>query len=113
MRGVGKRSYDHVAATLHWTIAVLLLVQLYIGLTFADLPRGDAAKGEWFTWYKTVGILILLLTVVRLGWRIANPPPPFPASMPAWERGAARASHILFYVILLGLPISGWIMVFP
>lgn len=103
--------YNRVAGTLHWILAVLVLAQLYIGWTFADLPRGTPAKGDWFMWHKTVGILILLLTVGRIGWRVANPPPPFPATMPGWERAAARVSHLLFYAILLILPLSGWVLI--
>lgn len=103
--------YNSGAVILHWTIAALLIGQLYVGWTFGDMPRTDPAKGDWFLVHKTLGFLILLLSVVRLGWRIANPPPPLPAALPAWERTLARINHTLFYVILIGLPLSGWTMI--
>jgi len=100
--------YNNVAIALHWLLAVLLVAQIYVGWTFGDLPRGPE-RGEWFTWHKTLGVTILVLSVMRLGWRLANPPPPLPADMPAWEKAASRAVHVAFYVILIGLPLTGWL----
>lgn len=99
--------YNNVAIALHWLLAALLVAQIYVGWTFGDMPRGPE-RGEWFAWHKTLGVTILLLSLVRLGWRIANPPPPLPADMPSWEKAASRAVHVLFYVILIGLPLTGW-----
>jgi len=103
----GTHRYNRGAVAFHWIIAALVLVQIYIGWTFADLARGDA-RTEWFNWHKTVGFAILLLSIARLGWRIVNPPPPLPDVLPAWERTLARINHTLFYVILIGLPLTGW-----
>ena len=52
---------------------------------------------------------ILILTLVRLGWRVANPAIPLPASTPRWQKVAARTTHVLFYVVLLALPLTGWL----
>jgi cytochrome b561 len=59
--------------------------------------------------HKTIGISILALTLVRLGWRLTHKPPPLPAMTPAL-RWIARATHVLFYALLLILPLSGWWM---
>ncbi len=99
--------YTNVAIALHWLLAVLLIAQIYVGWTFGDMPRGPE-RGEWFAWHKTLGVVILLLSIVRLGWRLANPPPPLPADMPGWEKALSRLVHVLFYVILIGLPLTGW-----
>jgi cytochrome b561 len=101
------RRYNVVAAGLHWLIAILLIVQIYVGWTFGDMEKG-AARDLWFDWHKTLGFVILILSLVRLGWRIANPPPGLPAGTPRWERVAAGLSHFAFYVILIGLPLTGW-----
>jgi polyisoprenoid-binding protein YceI/cytochrome b561 len=61
--------------------------------------------------HKSVGITILLLSLVRLGWRLANPPPPEPAGLAGWEQGLSKVVHIGLYVIMIGMPITGWIMV--
>ncbi|MCH4267264.1 MAG: cytochrome b [Brevundimonas sp.] len=102
-----KDRYNAVAAGLHWLIAILVFAEIYVGWTFGDMERG-AARDLWFDWHKTVGITILILSLARLGWRIANPPPPLPARTPRWERVVAGLSHFGFYVVLIGLPLTGW-----
>jgi len=56
-------------------------------------------------------VTILLLSLARLAWRLANPPPPMPATLAPWERRLAGATHFAFYVIIIGMPLTGWIMV--
>ena len=63
----------------------------------------------FFTWHKTIGATILILTLVRLGYRVLNPPPPYPEEMPAWRRTAAAWSHRLLYFLLIALPLTGLI----
>lgn len=99
--------YNTVAIALHWLIALLVIAQIYVGWTFGDMERGPA-RTEWFTWHKTLGVLILLLSLVRLGWRLTNPPPPLPAETPAWEKRASQVVHVGFYVVLIALPLTGW-----
>lgn len=99
--------YNNVAIALHWLLAILVIAQIYVGWTFGDMERGPA-RGEWFMWHKTLGVLILVLSLARLGWRFANPPPPLPADMPQWEKTLSGVVHVLFYVILIGLPLTGW-----
>lgn len=106
-RYASKDRYNAVAAGLHWLVAALLFVEIYVGWTFGDMDRG-AARDLWFDWHKTLGISILALSLARLGWRVANPPPPLPARMPRWERVLAGLSHFGFYLILIGLPLTGW-----
>jgi len=102
--------YSNVAVTLHWLIVVLLLIQVWLGLTFADMEKGPA-RAEFFTWHKTVGATILVLTLVRLAYRLTNPPPPYPREMPRWRRNAAIWSHRLLYFLLIALPLTGLIAV--
>lgn len=104
------RRYSNAAVGLHWVTAVLVLFQIWLGLSFADMPQGPQ-RGELFTWHKTIGATILILALVRLTYRLINPPPPFPPELPRWERLAAVWNHRLFYVLLIGLPIGGLIAV--
>ncbi len=103
----GVERYNNGAIAFHWIIAALVLIQIYIGWTFADLDRGPA-RTDWFNWHKTVGFAILLLSIGRLGWRIASLPPPLPAALAGWEKALARINHALFYLVLIGLPVTGW-----
>lgn len=102
--------YSTVSIILHWTIVVLLLAQVWIGGWFDDLPRGPA-KGEAFRLHASMGVTILLLSLARLGWRLAHPWPELPGDMPRWEKMFARATHAGFYLVMIGMPLTGWLAV--
>jgi cytochrome b561 len=102
--------YSNVTVTLHWITVALVLLQAYLGFTFA-LSEDGPARDSVFVWHKTIGAIILLLTLGRLGYRLKNPPPPFPPELPAWERFAAVWNHRLFYLLLIAMPIVGFIAV--
>lgn len=98
--------YGRGAAVLHWLMAALILLQLYVGWTFHHMERGPA-RGEWFLWHKTLGVAILLLALARLAWRLMHRPPPFPPELPRWQRLAALWNHRAFYVLIIVLPLTG------
>lgn len=100
------RRYSNGAVAIHWITAVLILIQIWLGFSFADMEKGPG-RAELFTWHKTIGVTILLLAVVRLAYRLMNPPPPFPPELPRWERIAATWNHRLFYLLIFLLPITG------
>lgn len=102
--------YSTVSILLHWLLAVLLVVQVFVGGWFEDLPRENPQKGEAFALHASLGVTILLLSLARLGWRLTHPAPPLPSNYPAWQRVLARATHVGFYVVMIGMPLTGWIM---
>lgn len=104
----GSDRFGALAKTFHWATFLLLLGSFGIGLTMVDLPLGPR-KLQAYSWHKWVGVTVFLVTVLRLGWRLADPPPPLPDSMPAWQKLAARLSHAGLYTVLLIMPISGWV----
>ncbi|MBS0332719.1 MAG: YceI family protein [Proteobacteria bacterium] len=103
------RRYAAVAIVLHWLIAMAIAAQVSLAWRFDDdhSPTGFALTQL----HKSIGITILVLSLVRLGWRLANPPPPEPAGLKPWERGLSAVVHWGFYVIMIGMPLTGWIMV--
>jgi cytochrome b561 len=104
-----QTQYSKGAIFLHWLIAILVIGQLAGGLYMVGIPKEQAAlKLEIFQLHKSFGITILLLTIVRLMWRLGHRAPALPASMPGWEMAAARGSHFLFYLLLIGIPLLGW-----
>jgi len=105
----GERRYAAVAIGLHWLIAALIVANILIAWTFEEL-KGLALFNQ-LQLHKSVGITVLILSLGRLGWRLTHRPPPMPAHMARWEKLAAHAAHWGFYVIMIGLPITGWIMV--
>jgi cytochrome b561 len=104
-----------VAIVLHWLIAALVLANLAGGLAaewFYESPdTARVAQGNaLMALHKSLGFLVILLTLVRIGWRLSHPPPPWPGHMTPIERRLAGAVHLAFYALLLALPLSGWAM---
>jgi cytochrome b561 len=104
-----KERYSGVAIALHWTIAALLLTNIGLAWWFNTLKGG--AQIEPIQWHKSFGITILVLSVARLAWRLAVPAPKLPVYVTGWEMWLAKTVHVLFYVVMLGMPLSGWAMV--
>lgn len=104
---LSRRRYSGVAMAFHWAIATLVIVNWQIAERAEGLE--GALRGEMIGYHKAVGITILALTLARLGWRLAHPVPPLPAHHAAWERVLARMVHAVFYVLLIGLPLGGWL----
>ena len=103
--------YNNTVVALHWTIAALVVLQLFLGFYFHRFLPPGPERMEILTWHKTVGALILLLTLARLGVRLVNPPPPYPEELPRWERLAAVWNHRAFYFLLIVIPLTGLIAV--
>ncbi len=102
-------SWGSLSRFLHWAIAVLVGVQIALGLVAAN-ARLSPLKLELFVWHKSTGFVILVLVVLRLAWRLANPTPALPTGLSGFERIAARTSHGLFYLLLIVMPINGWVI---
>lgn len=101
-----RNRYSTVSLVLHWLIAALVVTQ--IGLIAAHEATEGPISREFVNLHKSVGLSILVLTLVRLGWRVANPAIPLPAAMPRWQKLLARTNHVLFYVLLIAMPLVGW-----
>lgn len=102
--------YANAAVAFHWTTVALVLGQAYLGFRFGWSEPGPA-RDEIFLWHKTVGLVILLVVLARLAYRLKSRPPPFPPELPDWERVAAVWNHRLFYILLIAMPIVGWVAV--
>ena len=92
---------------LHWAIAILVIVNWRIAENAEHLPREEA--GAVMANHFSVGVTILVLVLLRLAWRLLHPPPPLAAHLQPWERILAKTTHTLFYVLLIVMPIAGWI----
>jgi cytochrome b561 len=101
--------YSAVAMLLHWAIAAFILANLFVGWRMGGLT--GMAQFDSFQLHKSIGITVLVLTVLRIVWRVTHRAPPLPATMPAIERFAAQATHLAFYGLMLGLPLTGWALV--
>lgn len=101
--------YDRTAIALHWLIALALAAIFGLGLYMQDLPLSPT-KLKLYSWHKWAGVTVFVLVAIRLGWRLAHPAPPLPATMSAPLRLAANAAHVLLYLLMFAIPLSGWLM---
>lgn len=103
--------YTSVAIALHWLLALAILGIFVLGVYMADLPFSPS-RLKLFNWHKWAGISILLLSVLRLLWRVTHRPPALPAAiaraMPGWQTRVHHATHHLMYVLFFAVPLIGW-----
>jgi len=101
--------YTALAQWLHWVSAALMLAVLVLAWVMESLPNGDASRPTMVMLHKSVGMTILALTAARLVWRAIHPPPAA-AHWATWESMAAKVSHWLLYLVMLAMPLSGYLM---
>ena len=99
--------YTRTAMVLHWTVALLLSANVVLALSVDHLP--DSAVRPVIDTHKSIGITVLGLALVRLLWRFAHAPPPLAERYSKLERRGAHAMHVLLYVLMFALPLSGWL----
>ncbi len=106
------KRYGAASVTLHWIIALLIILQLCLGWYMNEIvPDHSHAQDRIQDIHVTVGLSILILVLVRIGVRLTHPAPPLPRTLHRWERVLARITHWLFYVLLLVMPLTGWALV--
>lgn len=98
--------YTRTAVVLHWLMALGLLGAIAVGFYMDSLPLG-LARLKLINWHKWFGISLLLLVLIRLGWRSGHRPPP-DLPMPRWQTQAAHAMHWALYGLMLLVPLLGW-----
>lgn len=104
-------AYSYGAIWLHWLIALAVILQLAVGFTMVhEADVTDQTRFVMFQWHKTIGILVLLLTLARIVWRLINRPPA-KAPMLWIEKVTADLVSFLFYVLMLAVPLTGWLLV--
>lgn len=103
-----RDQYGRMAMALHWLTALLIVGSLTVGLSMVRMPLGRQ-KLQWYAWHKSIGISIFLVTCLRLAWRVAHTAPPPLWTMPQWQQRASLLVHQAFYLLLVIIPLSGWI----
>jgi cytochrome b561 len=104
------RPYSTAAITLHWIIAALIITQIAIGWRMGALHEAKRPHEDIEHLHISVGLTILLFSLARLAVRLTSRSAPMPA-MAAWERTLATVTHVLFYVLIIGIPLGGWALV--
>ena len=101
--------YTSTAKGFHWVMALLIFGMLALGFYMADLPLSPQ-KLQLYSWHKWAGVTVFFLVWLRLLWRLTHRPPAHPPGMAKLHQGAAHAGHFALYVLMIGIPVSGWLM---
>lgn len=115
MTAIARSPYSRAAIALHWIMAIMILGNLVGGFFLESLFNSDdpAMRDLGFQlvqFHKSMGLTVLVLALVRLAMRVREGFPPLPAHMTVNERRLARLAHVGFYVLMIGLPMTGWLM---
>jgi cytochrome b561 len=102
-----RHRYSLPAMILHWLIAIGVIANWRIAEAAENAPEADRAAA--MAPHFSIGVTILVLVLLRLAWRLIHPPPPLAAHLATWERVLAKTTHTLFYVILIVMPLAGWL----
>lgn len=105
----GPARYTGSAVALHWLIALGILCTFALGLYMHELTLSPI-RLRLYSWHKWAGVTLFLLAMARLAWRATHRPPALPEAMPRLQRLAAAGAHHLLYVLMLAVPVSGWLM---
>ena len=107
--------YDRVQIILHWVIAVIILSMIVLGLYMVGLPKQselpageESVRAFYFLLHKSLGITAAFLIVLRVFWRLTHKAPALPDNISKWQQKAAGAVHGLFYVLMVAMPLSGY-----
>ncbi len=109
MSGTAISRYSKTAVALHWIIAILIVTNYVLFLVSDPLP--EAQRAAYMLPHMSIGISILGLSLVRLFWRLGHKPPALPAEIAGWEAVLSKIVHVLFYVFIIAIPLTGWLMV--
>lgn len=101
--------YTATAIGLHWLMAVLLVALFALGVYMTGLKLSPQ-KLQIYSYHKWAGVTVFVLALARLAWRSGHPPPPDAAGMPRWQALAAHGVHHLLYLLMIAIPLSGWLM---
>lgn len=104
---MGQTRYTGIAIALHWIVALLIIVNVTLAWVWPISP--DEAVRPLINNHKSIGVTVLGLLVMRLLWRLTHPAPALPAYYQPWEKRAAHSVHMLLYVVMFTMPLSGWV----
>ena len=101
--------YSKVAIIFHWMIALMIIGLIVFGILMTNPETPN--RFRLYQLHKSFGVMVLLLSFLRLFWRLGHKPPGLPEGMTSWETLAAKFTHVAFYVVMIGMPLLGWAMV--
>ena len=106
---MSKVRYNSIAIILHWVMALLIFATWSIAIAVDDMPLSPA-RIAGLSWHKWLGVTVFFLVILRLLWRATHSVPPLKLQMPAWQEKVMQLTHLTFYLLMLAIPVVGWLM---
>ena len=103
-------SYGWLSKLLHWVMTLAIITMFVVAYIMTDMPGDNPTKGLLYGGHKSVGLTLLVLVVIRFGWRLMNLVPLLPDTMPAWQKFLAHANVLFLYAAILTMTLSGFLM---
>lgn len=110
-----RTRYDSVSMIIHWITALLMIFMIIFGEELMEAGEEAGETGEGLggafgpSLHVSIGVAVLILTLLRIVWRLTHKAPPYPETMKPYELLASRAVHGLFYLLMIGIPLTGWL----
>jgi cytochrome b561 len=104
-----QRRFSPINQALHWVTAICMFAILPLAWVMTNAKPGTPLDEALFNWHKTLGVIVLLVTAFRIGWRFIDGPPPYPPAVARWEQVLAHAAYWLFFAVLLWMPVTGFL----
>lgn len=103
-----QTTYGFATKSLHWVMAALFVAMFAVAYIMTNLPKTRFIL-SLYDLHKATGILLFMLFAIRLAWRCINPQPGLPDTIPAWQRISANANIALLYMLMLSMPLTGFL----
>lgn len=105
-----NQRYGLISKTLHWALAVLIISLIWLGWYMVGLSYYDRWYNATLSLHKSFGLLALALAIINVGWHLYSRPPADVATLKLWERIGAEVTHFMLYVLMLAIPLSGYLV---
>ena len=106
---MSKVRYNSIAIILHWVMALLIFATWSIAIAVDDMPLSPA-RIAGLSWHKWLGVTVFFLVILRLLWRATHSVPPLKLQMPAWQEKVMQLTHLTLYLLMLAIPVVGWLI---
>jgi len=101
--------YNPISVVFHWLMAAIIVATWSIAIVVSDMPLSPA-RITGYSWHKWLGVTVFFLVILRLVWRATHPAPQLEIKMPAWQERAMQLTHIALYLLMIVIPLVGWLM---
>jgi cytochrome b561 len=104
-----QKRYSPLNQLIHWVTALFMFSILVLAWVMTNAKEGSWIQHTTYNWHKTLGLIVLSITLFRIFWRIVDRPPPYPSKVAAWDRRLAHLTYFLFFAVMIWMPVTGFL----